>query len=205
MLSAFGPRQKSLIQALKRSTQGMTVDELAAALKITRTAVNQHLSSLEENGFVTRGNSQTTRGRPRQSYVLTEKGIDLFPKQYSWFSALLISSMKEAMGSDGLVKALQQLATKITHDLKHRVSGKTNSEKLRQVAEVMNELSFDARAIKDLPVIEANNCIYHHLAKEHPEVCQFDLKLLSSLTDSKVDHEKCIIRGDAVCRFRFGR
>ncbi len=38
---------------------------------------------------------------------------------------------------------------------------------------------------------------------KNPEVCQFDLSLLSGLTGSKVDLDECMARGGHVCRFRF--
>jgi hypothetical protein len=51
-------------------------------------------------------------------------------------------------------------------------------------------------------MIDARNCVYHHLAAEHPEVCELDLALLSSLLGGKIEHVECMVRGGASCRFR---
>ena len=55
----------------------------------------------------------------------------------------------------------------------------------------------------DAPTIEADNCIFHNLAMKNPEICQFDLALLSTFTDSTVDHVECMAKGGNVCRFKF--
>ena len=70
----------------------------------------------------------------------------------------------------------------------------------------MDELGYDARtgqSIAGAPTIEADNCIFHELAMKNPEVCQFDLALLSGFSGSKVELTECMARGGHVCRFRF--
>jgi predicted ArsR family transcriptional regulator len=52
-------------------------------------------------------------------------------------------------------------------------------------------------------MIEAKNCVYHELARAHPEVCQFDLELLSRFMGMDVTQEECMLRGGQSCRFRF--
>jgi hypothetical protein len=37
----------------------------------------------------------------------------------------------------------------------------------------------------------------------NPNICQFDLALLAAFTDSEVDHQACMARGDNICRFKF--
>lgn len=52
-------------------------------------------------------------------------------------------------------------------------------------------------------MIEADNCVFHELAAKHPEICDLDLALMGTFTDSDVDHQECMARGGNVCRFRF--
>ncbi|MGZ3238385.1 MAG: methanogen output domain 1-containing protein, partial [Burkholderiaceae bacterium] len=52
-------------------------------------------------------------------------------------------------------------------------------------------------------VIEADNCVFHNLALQNTAICQFDLALLSTFTDSKVDHQECMAKNGNVCRFKF--
>ena len=54
MVSTVASRQWQLLDFLLKNKAGMTVDELAEALNITRTAVNQHIAGLERDGYVKR-------------------------------------------------------------------------------------------------------------------------------------------------------
>jgi len=58
-------------------------------------------------------------------------------------------------------------------------------------------------AVEEPSVIAADNCVFHDLALKDPEVCEFDLALLSTFTESRVDHQECMARGGGVCRFKF--
>jgi predicted ArsR family transcriptional regulator len=70
----------------------------------------------------------------------------------------------------------------------------------------MEQLGYDAHSTVDAsntPVIEADNCVFHNLAMQNPEVCKFDLALLSSFTGSTVEHHECMAKAGNVCRFKF--
>ena len=80
----------------------------------------------------------------------------------------------------------------------------SRQQKVEKLAELLKQFGYEARSTAaGAPTIEASNCIFHSLAVRNPEVCQFDLALLSTFTDSKVDHQECMARGGNVCRFKF--
>ena len=85
MLNGFGQRQQELLEMLLFNKSGLTIDDLASQLGISRNAVQQHGAALENGGYLDKGQLTVTRGRPSQSYVLSRKGVELFPKKYSWF------------------------------------------------------------------------------------------------------------------------
>jgi DeoR family transcriptional regulator, suf operon transcriptional repressor len=205
-ITSLGSRQQELLRALRIETDGLSVEEIATRLNITRTAVNQHLRALEVKGYVARGSLRHSGGRPSLNYLMTSKGLDLFPRQYSWFSALLVSKLISNGGSENLTNVLREIAVSVAESLKSRVQGKPLAGRLSAVAEIMEELGYEATASKKksaLPIIEAQNCVYHSLAAQHPEVCQFDLQLLETLSGATVHHESCMVRGGQSCRFRF--
>lgn len=207
MLDLFGKRQQELLQLMLRSREGVSIDELAAEANITRPAVRQHLTSLEAAGFVGKGEERRTAGRPGQTFVLTKRGKDLFPKQYNWFSGLLLQAIKDERGSEGLAEWLRGIAGTIGKSLQHRLEGKDDDRRLEEVVTIMNELAFESRSIlpgdpSDERAIEASNCIYHDLAGQFPEVCLFDVELLTHLTRSDIEHQTCMVRGGSLCRFR---
>src|SRR5260370_33465289 len=89
-----GDTQQKLLSQLLESKAGLTVDELAAAVDITRSAVKQHLSGLERSGYVQHTSSKSG-GRPRFLYTLTEAGIELFPRGDSGFPRVMFRSLRK--------------------------------------------------------------------------------------------------------------
>lgn len=207
MLETLGSRQQQLLHCLLQHKAGLTVEELVEALAITRTAVNQHLAALERDGFLVKADMQRTAGRPSRAYVLTPKGINLFPKQYSWFSALLLEGLKTELGSAGLSRYLRAMGRNLAVQLRTQFRSADKGKRVDELAQLMNQYGYEASttspAKQKLPVIEAKNCVYHDLAKQYPEVCEFDLGLLSETMQAEVDHQECIVRGGGVCRFKF--
>jgi predicted ArsR family transcriptional regulator len=207
MTEVFGERRKQLMRHLLRHKTGASIDELALAIGVTRTAVRQHLASLSQEGLVAPGGQRATGGRPQQLFVLTPQGREAFPRRYSWFAQLLIEAMAKEHGAGGLRIRLGRIASAVVAQLRQCAPEKdSRQQKVAKVSRLMDELGYDARTGKDIagaPTIEADNCVFHELAMSNPEICQFDLSLLSGLTGSKVELDECMARGGHVCRFRF--
>ena len=207
MLEILGLRQQELLNQLLKNKSGLTVDELSKRLMITRNAVRQHLAALENEGLVAPGASRPSGGRPEQLYVLTEAGRELFPRHYSWFAQLIVESIKRESGAEGLRERMGAMGSEVAQQLRQQHSGlETQQQKVEKLSELMEQLGYNTKSAKVVdgePVIEADNCIFHNLAIKNPEICQFDLELLSSFTDSNVDHQECMASGGNVCRFKF--
>lgn len=204
MMKGVGERQQELLLLLHRDKSGLTVDVLADRLSITATAVRQHLAALTRDGYVRQQALRKTAGRPGYIYALTPAADDLFPKQYSWFSSMMLHALRQQLGSPGLESFLRQLAVSIATGLDTRVQGMPAPERVAELVKIMNELGYDARAVSspDAPArIVATNCVYHDLAKDFPEVCHFDYELMEKLTGSPVRHPECMVRGGKVCCF----
>ncbi|MBN50581.1 MAG: hypothetical protein CMN85_13695 [Spongiibacteraceae bacterium] len=69
----------------------------------------------------------------------------------------------------------------------------------------MDSLGYEAETGSNSNEIVAYNCIYHHLAEKHPEVCEFDIAFLESASKKSVTHTECIVRGGHCCRFSIGK
>jgi predicted ArsR family transcriptional regulator len=206
MNGVFGESRKRLMRHLLRHKSGASIDELAQALGVTRTAVRQHLAALGREGLVAPGGERATRGRPQRLYLLTQVGREAFPRHYSWFAQLLLEAMEAEHGAAGLRARLGRIASAVVAQLRRAPEREGRRHKVGKVASLMDELGYDAHTGKDIagaPTIEADNCVFHELAMKNPQVCQFDLSLLSGLTGSKVELHECMARGGHVCRFRF--
>jgi len=76
---------------------------------------------------------------------------------------------------------------------------KDRAERIRALSGIMRELGYQSGSIdpanEKLPAIEAKNCVFHSLAQRYPEVCYFDLALISEVVGSDVIHDECMARG----------
>src|SRR6266576_501630 len=168
MITLLGLRQQQLLTLLLENKEGLTVEELSKGLGITDNAVRQHLTALERDGMVVKGETQSTGGRPEQLFGLTAAG--------------------------------RQVGT--------RLAGvKDRAERIRALSGIMRELGYQSGSVdpanEKLPAIEATNCVFHSLAQSYPEVCYFDLALMSEIVGRDAIHDECMVRGGNVCRFKF--
>lgn len=204
MLQGIGLTQTKILEGLLQNKAGMTIDDFVQNIQITRTAVNQHINSLEKDGYVKKQSFTRTGGRPGQIYALTDEGIHLFPKQYAWFCELLLGNLKEELGSTGLENILRKLGVQVAANYLNSLNGKSPTEKLIKIAAIMEELGYSGYLDnKNENVICASNCVYHGLAQENSEICSFDLALLSAMSGRKVEHVECMVRGGRSCKFKF--
>jgi len=207
MLEAFGDTQKNILSALRDRKDGLTADQLADHVSVTRTAIRQHMQALEQLGYTQQASQRETGGRPAILYKLSDKGFDLFPKQYGWFSELMLQSLRNAGGSAALEERMRDMGRAVALSLAPSLVGKSEAEKVEAVVAVMNQLAYEAKLVPMADSqagrgIEATNCVYHALASKFPEVCELDRELLRGLL-GEVDHQTCMVRGGASCRFAF--
>ena len=69
-----------LLELLRRGA--MTVDELAVALEVTRTAIRGQLATLEQDGLVEQRGSRRGASKPSRTYGVTTQGELLFSRAY---------------------------------------------------------------------------------------------------------------------------
>jgi predicted ArsR family transcriptional regulator len=201
--------QKKILEHLHETTDGATLDDLCAHLGVTRTAAKEHLLKLDHLGFITFKDTRGAVGRPKRVYFLSDSGHEVFPRQYSWLSNVLLELLAQDMGPSMLTKIMKDLGKKVAASMQTRFQGKENAVLLNEIKTAMNELGYRSSLkqsdLRKGAILEATNCVYHSVAKAHPELCQFDIQFLESATGMKVKLESCIARGGAVCRFCINR
>ncbi|MDP2097415.1 MAG: HTH domain-containing protein [Methylobacter sp.] len=197
-------RQHQILEHLLENRKGLSVDELAKALDISRTGVQQHFVVLERDGYIKKSMLNKTGGRPVTIYVITDKGNNYFPKQYAWFSALVLGDLQQEMGAERFKAYMQKLGRNLADKLRERFDGKGLDERVDELVAIMAGLGFQVQVELDAENlhIKASNCVYHDLAQQHHEICAFDLALMSSLLDKDVEPLKCMAEGDCHCRFK---
>jgi len=203
MLDVIGQRQRTVLNLLLENKEGLTIDQMAASLGITRTAVREHVGSLERDRLVAPGAfALSTGGRPGRRYALTARGLAMFPKHYDLMARMLLEALTQRLGSAEAERELRALGAKLATQLKSKVAGRSLPERARAVAALMRELGYEASARESGETsIEALNCVYHELAQADQTVCALDLALIEDLTDAQVEHRACMARGDNACVF----
>ena len=181
--------------------------KISEELGISRTAVLQHVASLEINGYITESESQKTRGRPARHFALTERGIKHFPKQYAWFSELILTDFKKILGVNAFRSHLKNMGMTMAQQLKEPLDELNITDRLKKLIIIMSDLGYQATLINETPkkpytLIEAHNCVYHDLAQTHPEICEFDIGLMSTFLEQKVELTECLAKGGCACRFK---
>jgi predicted ArsR family transcriptional regulator len=200
MLHVIGGRRQDIMRLLLEQKDGMSIDEIAEALPLTRSAARDHIRSMERDQLVAGELSPLpTGGRPGVNYRLTSQGHALFPKNYDGIARLLLATLVSRLGHAEAEKELKALGKQLAAQMKPRVGSGSLKDRATKIAAIMEELGFSASASGD--TIEAQNCIYHELAQVDPTVCTIDLALIAELSDAKVDHKACMARGDSSCRF----
>lgn len=204
MPQKISSRQHQILEHLLENRKGLSVDELAKALDISRTGVQQHFVVLERDGYIKKSTLNKTAGRPVTIYAITDKGNNYFPKQYAWFSALILGDLQEEIGEERFKAYMQKLGGKLADKLRGKFEGKSLNERINELAIVMTDFGFQVKMDmeSESPNIQACNCIYHDLAQQHHEICEFDLALMSSLLDKEVEQLSCMAKGDCNCSFR---
>jgi predicted ArsR family transcriptional regulator len=206
MADKISSRQHQILKLLLEHRDGLSIDEIATALGISRNAVQQHFASLEKKGYLQNNALTKTAGRPVRTFALTTAGVNYFPKQYAWFSELILTDLKQTMGSAAFEAYLYKLGNSLAQSLSAQFTGKEMTERLEELLRVMNSLGFQAKLAENLAAdslaIEASHCVYHDLAQQHQEVCVFDRALMSALLDKEVEQVECMAKGDHFCCFK---
>ena len=205
MTEKTNSRQHQILERLLENKDGLSIDELAKQLDISRAAVQQHFVVLERDGYIKKKRLDKTAGRPVGVYELTDSGINYFPKQYAWLAEFILSNLLDELSQDRFVAYMQQLGRKMADKLQKRLEAKSFDERVEEVARIMNELGFQVNTRKNndtgKQTLQAFNCVFHDLAQKQQAVCEFDLALMSTLLDTTIAHTSCMARGDCSCRF----
>lgn len=204
-LAQFGDTQQRLLRQLLLAREGSGVEVLCEQLRVSHNAVRQHLNALTSRGLVERVEPVATRGRPQVRYGLTAEGRELFPRNYGAIAAALITQLHARMGEAEVGAMLQELGATVAAT-QTVIQADTGEALARALAKRLDALGYEAVPARhgDDWQVEAFNCVFHGVARQHPQVCKFDLAYMETVTGKRVHHMECIIRGGHACRFKLG-
>ena len=205
-LAQFGETQQRLLRQLLLAQGGCGVEELCERLRISHNAVRQHLTALIVRGMVERVEPRATGGRPQARYALTENGRELFPRNYGAIAAALLAQLHTRLGEAEVGSLLQDLGTTVAATQPALTPGDGPDGMARALAQRLDGLGYEAVPARhgEEWQVEAFNCVFHALARQHPQVCKFDIAYMEAVTGRRIHHMECLVRGGHACRFRIG-
>ena len=127
------------IVTLLRGT-GLTSDDLASELGVTRSAVRAQLSAMERDGLVHRSGQRPGTTRPSQIFKLTAEVEQLLSGAYIPLLTQLVDVFAEGIPAHQLETMLRQAGRRLAHELAgaERVGGRLRS-RVARASEMMNE------------------------------------------------------------------
>ncbi len=183
-------------------TKGQTVNELAAALKLTDNAVRAHLLSLERDGLIHQSGTQPGFRKPHATYALTAEAEQIFPKSYGVLLDLILIVISRQLSPKELRSAMREVGKRIAANHLDEIKGKSRKQRIDTALRILKDLggaaSFEESEGKHF--IRGNGCPLAAATARHPEACLIAESLLSQIMGAPVK-EHCLHGAAPSCRF----
>ncbi|MBW3620415.1 MAG: ArsR family transcriptional regulator [Actinobacteria bacterium] len=180
LVRLLGEQRAAVVERL-RDVGEATIAELAEHLGISEVATRRHVNLLDEDGFVEARTVKQDRGRPASTYKLTDRARDLFPQRYAAVASELLDFITAEHGREGLRSYLRWRLDRETATYADIVTAEELHERLDQLAGALSDNGYDARVVDDGEGFELHqtNCAIYDVAKDHPEMCQYEAATFS--------------------------
>ncbi len=197
-----------ILEILKESGQA-TVDDIVSELRkrrgnITAVTVRHHLTRLQEADLVTapRLRHRNAPGRPQHVYALSEKALNHFPNNYQQLAVNLLQQIRQQLPPEGVNVIIEGVADAMAAEIPE-ISGISFEQRLSEVIVFLNERGYKARleSHEDGYTLHTVNCPYHEVAQNSQELCDLDMRLISTLLGAVPRRIGRISDGDTTCSY----
>lgn len=181
-----------IMELLRRGP--MTVDELAVALSLTRTAVRAQLATLQHDDLIELRGLRRGTSKPARTYGVTTQAELLFSRAYIPILTELLHVLAARMSPTEFDSVMREVGRGVMADraltrgpLRDRVAGASS---------LLNELGglSDVEEEDGLYLIRSHGCPLAAATAEHPEACNALESMLTEFVGAKVT--KCCDRYD---------
>ena len=181
-----------------------TIKDLEQLLGITTTAVRQHLTTLQMEGYIERKAVNTGVGRPHHTYTVTEQGRNLFACHCDDLALTLLQEVFALEGKERTNILLARVSNRLANRYASSVRSKVLQERVEELAMALHQRGVLADVTtngQDAIILHTYNCPYHELAQEHREICEMDKAMLRQVLGSEVALTNCMMDGHHGCSF----
>ena len=207
LLAEIGRTQRlEILNSLKR-TQGMSVNELVAKMRMSYMGIKQHCLTLQRDGYLDTWRRPQRMGRPEMVYRLTRRTHDLFPTDSNQFTFELLKSSHEIYGSNAPEKLLYNVFERKGTALKAKAKGETVAERAKWLAKVRDGEGYMAQFITEEKeggpqILECHSPILN-LLDRYPIVGRLEQDMFEAVLGTRVRREETRNSGLYECAFYF--
>ena len=208
-LAGHDSARLAMLRLIQRKGEA-TVKELEQELGRTTTAVREQLTALQADGYIiaTRVKVKGELGRPYYVYALTDKGQELFPKEYGDLTNLLLEEILELDGRDKLDLLLQRVSDRAAAKYAAGIdSAQHLLDRLHNLAALLGDkgMPIEVQQRGSVMMIHSASCPYFAVAQRHREICDMEQRMLGQALGSSVQLTGCVLDGNHGCDFVVGR
>ncbi|MEA3336817.1 MAG: ArsR family transcriptional regulator [Chloroflexota bacterium] len=199
------PTRYRILEIIKENGD-VTVAELARQLGMAPVSVRHHLDVLQGENLIwtPRVRRPGTVGRPRQVYALTEAANSHFPNNHGLLADSMLVELKQLLTHEQLTAMLERMADTMVDAGGVPAKDADIGIRIDQAVDYLNDRGYLARREEREGEIYINtlNCPYSEVAKNHPELCLMDLRLVENLIGGKLTAVTRLSQGDCRCAYR---
>jgi predicted ArsR family transcriptional regulator len=192
-----------IMELLRRGP--MTVDELATALELTRTAVQAQLTMLQRDELIEQRGTRRGTSKPARTYGVTMQAELLFSRAYIPILTQLIHVLAQRLTRAEFDSVMHEVGRRAMAGHARAARG-TLRDRVATASSLLNDLGglSEVDEKDGLYVIRSHGCPLAAATAEHPEACNALESMLSEFVGAKVT--KCCDRYDRVrCCFEVAR
>lgn len=204
-LSTFNRRESPLWQIVEflQRNGSATIKEIEELLGVTTTAVRQHLTTLQAEGYIERRSVHSGVGRPHHAYFTTAKVQELFACHCDELALTLLEEVFRLEGESRTSELLDRVGTRLAGKYAPSVRSTLLQDRVDELAQALNGngVLADASTANEEIVLRTYNCPFHELAQEHRAICEMDRSMLEKVLGTEVNLSQCMLEGHTSCTF----
>ena len=184
----------------------MTIAEMAAAVKVTPTAIRNRLTRLVGTGLVERRAEHGGRGRPRHTYQASLEAHRKLGQNYAELAVVLWEELMQAVEDRKLRRVLFGRVTERLAELyRAQMTGEGWEGRLVQLGSILHDRGIEAEVAAgagDAPAfLRQHSCPYFDLAETDRSVCAMERKMFEKVLGRGLRLSQCRLDGHRSCDF----
>lgn len=195
---------RRILLTMLKTSDTLSVGDMAKRLGITEMAVRRHLNTMERDGLVETTLVRQAMGRPAHKYSLTVHAESLFPKNYHSLTLDLLEELEAESEGDPVGRLFERRKQKLIRKYSDRMRTASLRDKVAELAKIQNDNGYMADWELDDQgnyVINEFNCPISQVANKYNHACQSELALFGELLGAEVERVECLAKDGKRCKY----